>query len=388
MSVATSTRNRPDLNRSSARCRAFCDLFPWMASAVTPVSCELPGDIVRPPLRSGEDQHLVQLDVFQQLAQLVPLLRSTDEQHLLLDERDRRSDRRHGDIRRIAKHRIGEVRRPPAASSQRRTATAARAATEATIRFRSGMKPMSSIRSASSRTQHFDALQADVSLVHQVEQPARRGDEHMHAARQRPHLRKLPHAAVHHGAAEGEMLAVLAETVMNLVRQLTRRREHQHARQRRSGRFAARRRAAAGSAARTRRFYRCRSAQPRRSRPSRTCGIAASWIGVGVVYPDSAIAFWMPAHRGSSAKVIVKQSFNRDVGRNCRTSQVFRSRGGRSVERHPVGMNHVGHDGRRSDSTRERIAVTERKADVQAGTENRSVHGTCAGHAHMATAGS
>ena len=36
MSVATRTRVSPLRKDSSARCRAFCDLLPWMAAASTP----------------------------------------------------------------------------------------------------------------------------------------------------------------------------------------------------------------------------------------------------------------------------------------------------------------------------------------------------------------
>lgn len=43
-------------------------------------------------------------------------------------------------------------------------------------------------------------------------------------------------------------------------------------------------------------------AQPRRSNPQRTIGIAFSWIGVGVVYPSSSRAFRIGGMSWSSEK--------------------------------------------------------------------------------------
>ena len=53
-----------------------------------------------------------------------------------------------------------------------------------TIRRTSGMKPMSSMRSASSMTKISTAFQVDESLIHQIEQPARRCDENVDAVSQ------------------------------------------------------------------------------------------------------------------------------------------------------------------------------------------------------------
>ena len=51
------------------------------------------------------------------------------------------------------------------------------------------MKPMSSMRSASSSTQHLDLVEAQRALLHQIEQAAGRGDQHVDAARKRADLR-------------------------------------------------------------------------------------------------------------------------------------------------------------------------------------------------------
>jgi hypothetical protein len=82
----------------------------------------------------------------------------------------------------------------------------------------------------------FDAAQVDVALAHQVDEPAGRGDEHVEPVAQRLHLRALPHAAEDDGRAELEELAVGAEAVVDLRRQLARRREDQAAHARRRAR--------------------------------------------------------------------------------------------------------------------------------------------------------
>ena len=53
---------------------------------------------------------------------------------------------------------------------------------QATIRSTSGMKPMSSIRSASSITRILTSRQQDLAALEDVDQPAGRGDQHVDAA--------------------------------------------------------------------------------------------------------------------------------------------------------------------------------------------------------------
>ena len=52
------------------------------------------------------------------------------------------------------------------------------------IRSMSGMKPMSSMRSASSMTSKLDAGEQQSAALGMIEQPARGGDQHVDAARQ------------------------------------------------------------------------------------------------------------------------------------------------------------------------------------------------------------
>ena len=64
----------------------------------------------------------------------------------------------------------------------------------------SWMKPMSSIRSASSRTRISTATEVDRVLAGVVEQAARRGDDDLRAAAQSADLLVEAHAAVDGGA--------------------------------------------------------------------------------------------------------------------------------------------------------------------------------------------
>ena len=69
------------------------------------------------------------------------------------------------------------------------------------MRFTSGQKPMSSMRSASSRTRTSTSDEVAVALVAQVEQAAGGGDEDVDAAAKRLGLRAVADAAVDDGDA-------------------------------------------------------------------------------------------------------------------------------------------------------------------------------------------
>ena len=66
-----------------------------------------------------------------------------------------------------------------------------------------------------------------MSLVHQVQQSARRCDQDMHALTQSTHLAVLVDAAVNERVPDFQMLAVGLETVADLDRQFSRRCEDQ-----------------------------------------------------------------------------------------------------------------------------------------------------------------
>ena len=139
---------------------------------------------------------------------------------------------------------------------------------------------MSSMRSASSRTSDLDRGEVDVLEAHVVEQPPRRGDDDLAAVAQRALLRAHVDAADDRDRAEADVVAEREHLLVDLQRQLARRREDERAA------------ACRGSPS----CRRCRigsrkaavlpvpvEAQPIRSRPASTTGIASAWIGVGRV---------------------------------------------------------------------------------------------------------
>ena len=134
--------------------------------------------------------------------------------------------------------------------------------------------------------ENFDVAQVDIALVHQVDQPARRGDENIDAVLERPRLRILAHAAVNDRLPQRGVLAVGAETFADLAGQLAGRREDERADAasvafRRIARRASSDAAAGSANAAVLPVPVC--AQPSRSRPAITCGMACDWMGVGVV---------------------------------------------------------------------------------------------------------
>ena len=161
----------------------------------------------------------------------------------------------------------------------------------ATILRMSWMKPMSSMRSASSSTRNSTSPRRSALLLHEIEQPARRGDQDVDAVEQRADLRAHRHAADHQCGLQTQMAAVGAEAVEDLAGQFARRAEHQDAAALAHRRPRARPRADAGSAARRPRSCRFRSAQCRSRRgPTSRVGMVWAWIGVGVRYFSSASA--------------------------------------------------------------------------------------------------
>ena len=135
---------------------------------------------------------------------LVPRL---DEVHRLLDQLGRRGDRADLHVRRIAqplagqlanlgRHRGREHQRLPCLRHRRHDPPQRN--DEAHVEHLVGLV----------ENQDLDVAQVDVALLHQVEQPAGRGDEDIDAVLQRPHLRTLADAAVDDGVSQAGELAV------------------------------------------------------------------------------------------------------------------------------------------------------------------------------------
>jgi hypothetical protein len=108
----------------------------------------------------------------------------------------------------------------------------------ARMRLMSGMKPMSSMRSASSSTSTSTWRQVDRLLLDVVEQPARRGDDDLDAAAQFGLLRADVDAAIDAHRAQRQVLAVGLDRLEHLHGQLARGREDQRARRVAGGRGA------------------------------------------------------------------------------------------------------------------------------------------------------
>ena len=98
----------------------------------------------------------------------------------------------------------------------------------------------------------LDLAEVERALLHVVEQAARRRDQDLDAAPQRRDLRIHRHAAEDLRAPQRDVLAVVADALLDLRRELARRREDQRAHRmagRRDARVRVRARAAAGAAA-------------------------------------------------------------------------------------------------------------------------------------------
>ena len=152
-------------------------------------------------------------------------------------------------------------------------------------------------------------VEHDRAVVHQVGQPARRGDDDVDAAGHRPDLGAARHAAEDEQRGEPGAAGEGAEGRLDLHRELAGRGEDQRA-------AGLRRRAAVPS---SRSWCRIGSAKaavlpvpvwamPRMSRPASCGAIACAWIGVGVSKPARASAWVSGSARPKSAKVVVVTS--------------------------------------------------------------------------------
>ncbi len=87
----------------------------------------------------------------------------------------------------------------------------------------SWMKPMSSMRSASSRHEDLDATEVNGPLADMVEETSRGGDDDLRPGAKRTDLRVEADAAVDRGRANRAMGAVRADALLHLEGELARR---------------------------------------------------------------------------------------------------------------------------------------------------------------------
>ena len=168
------------------RVRLFWLLFACMASAGMPPIDRAFAELVGAVLGAREDDRaLVALGVDER-REVGALLALLDEGHLLVDEVDGGLLGRHRDAYRIAQDASWRGPRCRSASWPRRAGSAARLGSSAMILRTSRMKPMSSMRSASSRTTISTESRRTWPSCMEVEQAAGRGDEDVDALGSRP----------------------------------------------------------------------------------------------------------------------------------------------------------------------------------------------------------
>ena len=78
----------------------------------------------------------------------------------------------------------------------------------------------------------LDARKVGYSLIHQIDQPPRRGHDQIDTGTQRLDLRTFAHAAENRGHAQRNVFRVSAHVLLDLHHQLASRRDHQRARSR------------------------------------------------------------------------------------------------------------------------------------------------------------
>ena len=190
------------------------------------VALELLGEPVGAVLGPGEDEGLVDAAALDEVAEQLALALAVDRVTSWLDElrggvarRDLDGPGRGGGRRELADL-VGEGRREQE--------VLARAGSRARILRMSRMKPMSSIRSASSRTRISTCGEVDRALADVVEQAAGGGDDDLGAAAQGADLGVEADAAVDGDRRIGAS-AVGADALLDLERELAGRGEDQRA---------------------------------------------------------------------------------------------------------------------------------------------------------------
>ncbi len=187
---------------------------------------QLLGHAVGAMLGLGEHQDAVDRRVLEQLQQQRPLVRLLDEHHPLLDPLRGRGDGMHGHLGGIGQDLIGErhdLARHGGREEQGLTLLwqhpdyPAHVMDEAHVEHAVGLV----------QDEHLKGVEPDVALIEQVEQPARRRDQDVDAARQCLDLRHLPDAAEHDGLAQARMAAIGGEAGADLGRELAGRGEDQ-----------------------------------------------------------------------------------------------------------------------------------------------------------------
>src|SRR6185437_747742 len=194
-----------------------------------PAARQLLSDPVGAVLGAGEDEGARGRAIRQEIGEEGALVALFDEIDALRDALDGGCLRRDRDPNRVGKHAAGEPRRglghgrreeERLAALGKRGDDALDIVNEAHIEHAVGLV----------EDENLDRIEAQMTLLNEVEQAPGRRDENVDAARQRIDLRLLPDTAEDHGRAQREMPTVAAEAVIDLDRQSARRAEDKRAR--------------------------------------------------------------------------------------------------------------------------------------------------------------
>ena len=165
---------------------------------------------------------------FRSCARKRGLGRVIDLDDALRDALDGRGGRRHRDPRRIAQHRFGELGDVPGhrGGEEQRLPLDRQLGNDLP-----DVVDEAHVEHAVGLVEHekFDVTELQSVALHEIEQPAGRGDQNLDARHDRADLTSHRDAADRQRRGQANVAAIGVEAVENLARQFTRRRKHQHA---------------------------------------------------------------------------------------------------------------------------------------------------------------
>ena len=183
------------------------------------------GDPVGPVFGTGEDKDRVHFVVLQKVLEQIDFLRLGN---FVNDARRCRRGSTFADLNglRFVLELVGQFLDFPGKGGRKQKGLPFLLGRSLEIRRMLGRKPMSSIRSASSRTRNSRPEKSANSLIHQIHQPPGGGDDQIDPVSQSL-LLDLPHPAVDGGHLERQVLGVGLDVIMDLDDQFTGRRNDQ-----------------------------------------------------------------------------------------------------------------------------------------------------------------
>ena len=217
------------LKRSSSWIRSACSMSPWIWPAAKPVRFRLVASSRTVVLRLQKTIAFLTSSPRSSSTQRVLLLARVDPHHALVDQHVGRGRARHLDRLGIGEELVGQLldRRRHRRREQQGLPVFG---SLVQISSMSGMKPMSSIRSASSMTSRLQPVSRILPRPNRSISRPGRGDQHVDALLERLDLVAHRHAADQQRHRELVMLAVFLEILGDLGGELAGRLEDQRAR--------------------------------------------------------------------------------------------------------------------------------------------------------------